>query len=48
MDNTMNRYSEVNLLDKIDSTDIDLEAETEAEIDITEDDKRKLYVENVD
>lgn len=48
MDNTMNRYSEVNLLDKIDSTDIDLEAETEAEIDITEDDKRKLYVDKVD
>ena len=48
MDNTMNRYSEVNLLDKIDSTDIDLEVETEAEIDITEDDKRKLYVDKVD
>ena len=48
MDNTMNRYSEVNLLDKIDSTDIDLEAETEAEIDISEDDKRKLYVDKVD
>ena len=48
MDNTMNRYSEVNLLDKIDSTDIDLEAETEAEIDITEDDKRKHYVDKVD
>ena len=48
MDNTMNRYIEVNLLDKIDSTDIDLEVETEAEIDITEDDKRKLYVDKVD
>lgn len=48
MDNTMNRYLEVNLLDKIDSTDIDLEVETEAEIDITEDDKRKLYVDKVD
>lgn len=48
MDNTMNRYSKINLLDKIDSTDIDLEVETEAEIDITEDDKRKLYVDKVD
>ena len=48
MGNTMNRYLEVNLLDKIDSTDIDLEVETEAEIDITEDDKRKLYVDKVD
>ena len=48
MDNTMNRYSGVNLLDKIDSTDIDLEMETESEIDINEDDKRKLYVDKVD
>ena len=48
MANIMNRYLEVNLLDKIDSTDIDLEVETESEIDITEDDKRKLYVDKVD
>ncbi len=48
MNNTKNRYSEVNLLEKIDSTDIDLEMETESEVDLNEDDKRKLYVDKVD
>ena len=39
MYNTINRYSEINLLDKIDSTDIDLEVETEAEIYVDKVDK---------
>ena len=48
MDKQKNRYSEVNLLDKIDSTEIDLEVETESEVESNEDEKRKLYVDKVD
>lgn len=49
MDNVINRYSDINLLDKIDSTDIDLEIESEDEyINLNEKDKRKLYVDKVD
>ena len=48
MDNQKNRYSEVNLLEKVDSTEIDLELETESEVEVNEDDKRKLYVDKLD
>ena len=48
MDNQKNRYSEVNLLEKVDSTEIDLELETESEVELNEDEKRKLYVDKVD
>ena len=48
MDNQKSRYSELNLLEKVDSTEIDLELETESEVELNEDDKRKLYVDKVD
>ena len=48
MENIRSKYTEVNLLEKIDSTDIDLETETEVEVDQNEDEKRKLYVDKVD
>lgn len=48
MNNQKNRYSEVNLLEKVDSTEIDLELETESEVELNEDEKRKLYVDKVD
>lgn len=48
MNNQSNRYLEENLLDKVDSTEIDLELETESEVELNEDDKRKLYVDKVD
>lgn len=48
MNKTKDRYSEFNFLEIIDSTDIDLENETDDEIDSDEDDKRKLYVDKVD
>lgn len=48
MNNQSNRYLEENLLEKVDSTEIDLELETESEVELNEDDKRKLYVDKVD
>ena len=48
MDNQKSRYSELNLLEKVDSTEIDLELEIESEVELNEDDKRKLYVDKVD
>lgn len=48
MDNLFNKYSEDILLEKVESTDIDLEVEIEDEVDLKEDDKRKLYVDKVD
>ena len=52
MDNQKSRYLEEDLLEKVDSTEIDLEAEleeeTESEVELNEDDKRKLYVDKVD
>ena len=42
MNNPSNRYLEENLLEKVDSTEIDLELETESEVELNEDDKRKL------
>ena len=48
MDNQKSRYSELNLLEKVDSVEIDLELETESEVELNEDDKRKLYVDKVD
>ena len=42
MNNQSNRYLEENLLEKVDSTEIDLELETESEVELNEDDKRKL------
>ena len=48
MGNQNNRYSEVNLLDKVDSAEIDLEPEIASEVDLIEDEKRKLYVDKVD
>ena len=44
MDNQKSRYSELNLLEKVDSTEIDLELETESEVELNEDDKRKLLL----
>lgn len=48
MDNQNSRYSETNLLEKVDSTEIDLELEIESEVESNENDKRKLYVDKVD
>ena len=52
MDNQKSRYLEEDLLEKVDSTEIDLESEleeeTESEVELNEDDKRKLYVDKVD
>ena len=48
MDNQKSRYLEEDLLEKVDSTEIDLEVETELEVELNEDDKRKLYVDKVD
>ena len=52
MDNQKSRYLEEDLLEKVDSTEIDLEEEleeeTESEVELNEDDKRKLYVDKVD
>ena len=48
MDNQKSKYSELNLLEKVDSTEIDLELETESEVELNKDDKRKLYVDKVD
>ena len=48
MNNQSNKYLKENLLKKMDSTEIDLELETESEVELNEDDKRKLYVDKVD
>ena len=48
MDNQKERYSKDNLLEKIDSPEIDLELEIESEVELNEDNKRKLYVDKVD
>ena len=52
MDNNRNRYSELNLIEKINTPEIDLEEEIEEEIeqdiDLNQNEKRKLYVDKVD
>lgn len=52
MDNNRNRYSELNLIEKINTPEIDLEEEIELEIeqeiDLNQNEKRKLYVDKVD
>lgn len=48
MDNNRNRYSELNLIEKINTPEIDLEEEIEPEIDLNQNEKRKLYVDKVD
>ena len=52
MDNNRNRYSELNLIEKINTPEIDLEEELEEEIeqgiDLNQNEKRKLYVDKVD
>ena len=42
MNNQSNRYLEENLLEKVDSTEIDLELETESEVELNEDDKKLI------
>ena len=52
MDNNRNRYSELNLIEKINTPEIDLEEEIEEEIeqdiDLNQNEKRKLSVDKVD
>lgn len=48
MKDLKNIYSVESLLEMVDSPEIDLELEIESEVELNEDDKRKLYVDKVD